>query len=351
MAKQDEQQKLISFRVEEGFLKTFEALKQRFSVGGKTISTSDLARSLIEGAQVQHGEFGELLGNQVEAVKYIQQLAQTRQPLRKAQWEFISFLVHRAYQMHRRQMVQGKYFKATLQAFAAWRRMLGQEDKAKSDTYFLSNLRRTDASDLLPRVEELIATMPVLVGASQAEFGTRNFNVAMRDGIQMLNALDLHDALAPYLAELLPVAIRSVVAQTQQPLQEIEQDYLAPSIRPTVSEHYDLSVMYSGSSLTAALSLSTHRSVHPINSFLQFQELVQILNEVTPENSSVQSDVYWLAGPPNTAGDHYYLRYRGHQMDFSGAEFMELRDLFHRAVQQPDLQGALARMTAAYGDI
>ena len=103
--------------------------------------------------------------------------------------------------------------------------------------------------------------------------------------------------------------------------------------------------------MTAALSLSTHRSVHPISSFLQLQELVQILHEVTPENSFAQSEVYWLAGPPNTAGDHYYLRYRGHQMDFSGAEFMELRDLFNRAVQQPDLQSALARMAAVYGDI
>lgn len=353
MAKSDEQQKpLISFRVEEGFLKTFEALKQRFSVGGKAMSTSDLARSLIEGAQFQQAEFGELMGNQVEAIKYIQQLSQTRQPLRKVQWEFVSFLVHRAYQMHRRQMVKGRYFKATLQAFAAWRRLLEPEDEAQFDAYFLSNLRRTDTNDLLPRIDELIETMPVLVGATQAEFGTRNFNVAMRDGIHMLNALDLHDALAPYLTDLLPVAIRSVVAQTQKPLQEIEQDYLAPPIRPTTSEHYDLSVMYSGSSLTAALSLSTHRSVHPLNSFLQFQELVQILNEVTPESPSAQSDVYWMAGPPVTGSDNsYLLRFRGHQLHFSGEEIAELRDLFHRALQQPDLQSALARMAAIYGDI
>lgn len=352
MAKPEEQQKLISFRVEEGFLQKFEALKERLSVGGRKITTSDLARSLLEAAQVQHGEFGELLGDQVESIKYIQQLAQTRQPLRKAQWEFVSFLVHRAYQSHRRQMVQGRYFKAALQAFATWRRLLERQGlPTQSDDYFLSNLRRTDTTDLLGRIDELIGTMPELVWTSQAEFGTRNLNVAMRDGIQALNALDLHDALAPFLVDLLPVAIRSVFMQTKRPLHEVEQSYLSSPIKPVESERYSLSVLSSGTSLTAALSLSTHRSINPINSFMQFQDLAQILEEVTPENPSSQSETYWLAGPPVTGSTGYYLRYLGHQMDFSADEFDELRGVFRLAKRQPDLMAALARMTAIYGDI
>lgn len=352
MAKPDEQQKLISFRVEDSFLQKFEALKERFSVGGKKITTSDLARSLLEAAQVQHGEFGELLGDQVESIKHIQQLAQTRQPLRKAQWEFVAFLVHRAYQSHRRQMVQGRYFKAALQAFATWRRLLEREGlSSQSDEYFLSNLRRTDTPDLLERVDELVRTMPELVWTSQAEFGTRNFSVAMRDGIQAINALDLHDALEPFLTDLIPVAIRSVFMQTKKPLHEVEQSYLSLPIKPIESEHYSLSVLSSGTSLTAALSLSTHRSIHPINSFMQFQELSQILEEVTPENPSTHSETYWLAGPSVTGLASYYLRYLGHQMNFSEAEFEQLRGVFRLARQQPDLRAALAKMAAIYGDI
>jgi hypothetical protein len=350
MGKQDEQQKMISFRVEERFLKVFEALKERFSVGGKATSTSDLARSFLEGAQAQQGEFGDLLVNQVEALKHIQELMQAKQPLRKAQWELVSFLIHRGYQIHRRRMVQGRYFKATLQALAAWRNLLGPANQT-FDGYFLGNLGHSDKTALLPRLDELIDTMPELVPTSQAEYGTRNFNVAMRDDIQKLNGADLNDALMPFLPDLLPVAIRFVVTETKQPLQEIQPDYLTPAIRPLSSERYDLSVMCAGSSLTAGLSLSTHRLIHPINSFVQFQEFVQLLNEVTPENSLAQSDTYWLAGPSNTGDDIYYLRLSGNQVTLSSAEFHELKDLMNRAVQQPDLKHALVRMAAVYGDI
>ena len=295
----------------------------------------------------------ECHGDPVESIKSIQQLAQTGQPLQKSQWKFVAELVHRAYQSHRRQMVQGRYFKAALQGFAAWRRLLKRSGlaAAQSDDYFLSNLRRTDATDLLGRIDGLVGTMPELVGTRQAEFGTRNLTVALRDSTQALNAQDLHDTLAPFLADLMPVAIRAVFMQTKQPLHEVEQSYLSPPIKPVESERYSLSVLSSGASLTAALSLSTHRSLHPINSFLQFQDLCQILEEVTPENPSTHSETYWLDGPPVTGSGGYYLRYLGHQMDFSTTEFEEIRGVFRLAMRRPDLMAALAEMTAIYGDI
>ncbi|KVL93088.1 hypothetical protein [Burkholderia stagnalis] len=346
--KSDDQQKLISFRVEEGFLKKFEALKERFSVGGKKTSTSELARSLLETASVQHGEFGELLGNEVESIKHIQQLAQTRQPLRRAQWELLSYLVHRAYRDNRRQMVQGTYFKTVLRAFAAWHRLANRIDR--DDRYFLSNLRDTGSLDLQQRVAELIASMPTMIWNSQAEFGSRNFNVAMRDGLNEINVLDLNEALMSYLPALLPVAVRAVCMQCGKPLMERERDYLSPPIKPVRTEHYWLSVHASGDSLTAALELSTHRSIHPINSYLQFRELAQLLEEVSPDNLSTHSDTYWLSlatGP----GTHCYVRYLGHQMAFTEAEFDELRELFRVALVQPDIQHAIQSMVAIYGDI
>jgi hypothetical protein len=289
----------------------------------------------------------------VESIKSIQQLAQTGRPLHKAHWKLVAAQVHRAYQTHQLQAVQGRYFKAVLQAFAAWRCLLGRCGLAapQSDDYFLSNLRRTEAADLVGRVDELASTMPELVGTRQAEFGARNLEVAMRDGIQPLGAQDLHDALAPFLADLMPVAIRAAFLQTKQPLHEVEQSYLSPPIKPVESARYSLSVLSSGASLTAALSLSTHRSLHPIGSFVQFQELAQILEEVTTDNPSTHSETYWLAGPPVTGGGSYYLRYLGHQMDFSVTEFEELRGVFRLAVRRPDLMAVLAEMTAIYGDI
>lgn len=350
MAKSDDQQKLIAFRVEDGFLQKFEALKERFSVGGKKTSTSDLARSLLETASLQHGEFGELLADQVEAVKHIEQLGQTRQPLRRAQWEFLSFLIHRAYQNNRRQMVQGRYFKAVLQAFAAWRQLVEGQEIAQEDRYFLSNLRDTGSSDLQQRIDDLVRTMPSLIWNSQAEFGARNFNVAMRDGIENIHALDLNEVLAPYLPDLLPVAIRAVYSHTGKPLREVERDFMSPPISPIQTEHYWLNILVSGDTFTAGLNLSTHRSLHPINSFLQFQELAQLLEEVSADNASTHSETYSISGPYGQV-EGYYLRYMGHQMEFTRGEFEELRGLFRTALLQPDVQEAVRKMVAIYGDI
>lgn len=350
MARSDDQQKLISFRVEDEFLRKFEALKERFSVSGKKTSTSDLARSLIESASLQQGEFGELLADQAESIKHIQQLSQTRQPLRRAQWEFLSFLVHRAYQNNRRQMVQGCYFRTVLQAFAAWRQLIEGQDFAQADQYFLSNLRDTGTNDLQKRIDELIATMPILTWNAQAEFGARNFNVAMRDGLENIHALDLNEALAPYLPNLIPVAIRAVHLHTGKPLREVEHDFSSPPINPIRTEHYWLTILISGSSLNAGLNLSTHRSLHPLSGFLQFQEFAQLLEEVSTVNSMANSETYSITG--STSEDSgYYLRYLGHQMEFTREEFKELRDLFQTALLQPDVKEAIRKMVAIYGDI
>lgn len=346
MSKNDDQQSLISFRLDEALTKKFEALKERFASDGKKTSTSQVARAMLQTSSLQHGEFGELYANQREEIKRIQELTRLRQPLRRAQWELLSFLIHRAYQSNRRQMVQSRYLKATLQSFAAWRRFAGDQD----DRYFLSNLRDTGSDDLLQRVDDLVSTMPTLVWNSQAEFGARNFNVAMRDGIDRLHIVDLNDAFLPYVADLLPVAVRAVYMHTGKPLREVERDVMSLPIRSIETEHYWLNIIVSGEVLTAGLDLSTHRSLHPLNSFLQFMEFAQLLDEVSPENPSTESETYSITGPVLNLTS-YYVRYRGHQMEFTPEEFEELRELFRTAFRQEDVQRAIAKMIAIYGDI
>lgn len=345
-AKPDEQQRLMSFRVDDVIMRKVEALKERFLATGKKASTSELARCLLEAATIQNGEFGELLANAADSVRNIHRLAQSSQPLTRAQWELISFLIHDAYRSNPRQMVKGKYFSASLQAFAAWRRLASRND----DQYFLSNLRRTDSNDLLGRIEELVATMPALVSNGEAEFGSRNFNVAMRDEIADINALELNAALMPHLLDLLPVVTRAVHLRTRKPLYEKERDFLAHPIRPTQTKRYWLNILVSGDSFTAAIDLTTHRAIHPINSFLQFQELFQLFDEISPYNPSASSEHYWLTGPVATVDD-YQWRYYGHQTTLAPDEFAELRELFALALQQPDVQNAVREMTRLYGDI
>lgn len=345
MAKNDDQQKLISFRVDDAIFSKFEAMRERFSVGDKKTSTSDMARRLFETASVQNGEFGELLANETESIKQIQRLALSKQPLRKAQWEFLSYLIHQAYIKNTNTTVQSKYFKVILKAFLAWRLISKEND----DRYFLGNLGGNSEGGIIARVNQLIDEMPNFIGNAQAEFGTRNFNVAMRDFIRNMDSFELNEALLPLLTQLLPVAIRANFQRTQKPLREVTQDFLRHPIKPINTEHYWLSIIVSGTSFTAGLDLTTHRSVHPINSFMQYQEFAKIL-EAGAENSYSQSENYWLIAPTSVT-ESYYLRYKGHQMEFSKDEFEELRSVFRNASEHSDVKSAVLSMIELYGDI
>ena len=291
-------------------------------------------------------DFDDCYSDPLKSIKTIQQLSHQREPLSKSQWEFISCLVHRAYQSHRRHMAQGRYVKASLQAFAAWYHLAERYGlvAAQSDEYLPTNLRTNDAPDL-------IGTRTGLVWTHHAEYVAKNLNCAIRFGLQALDALDLHAALAPFLDDLIPVAIRSLVIQTKQPLHVVEHSYLSPFINPIYSERYSLNALCSGSSFTAGLSLTTHRSFHPLNSHFQYADLYQTLEEVTPENPETHCATYWLQGPTTTGLDGYCLRYLGHQMHFSVSEFEELRGLLRLARQQPDFMEAFALMAMLYGDI
>lgn len=347
-SKQDDQNKLISFRVDDVFMKRFEALKERFSASGKKTSTSDLARSLLESASVQNAEFGDLLANVASSVREIIRLYKSNSPLRRSQWELVSYLINDAYQKNARQAVNGQYYKAALMAFSAWRRLSGKDS---NDRYFKSNLRQTGESDLLKSIDAIVQNMPQLISNSEAEFGARNFNVAMRDEIADINVLELNDVLLPYLSDLLPVVIRAVYQRTKTPLYEKERNFMASPIRPIKSDRYWLNILVSGDSFTAGLELSTHRSIHPINSFLQFQELVQIFNEVSEDNLSASSSCYWLSAPIPNCMESYHWRYYGHQMTLNPDEFVELKQIFATALQQGDVKQAVRGMIDIYGDI
>lgn len=135
-----------------------------------------------------------------------------------------------------------------------------------------------------------------------------------------------------------------VYMDPKKPLHEGQLTYLPPPIQRIDIEfkRYSLKLLLSSTSLNAVLALNTHRSMLPIHSFMQFQELSLILEAA--ENPPTQSETFSLERPPVTGdGGSYCLRYRGHQMDFSTDEFEELRELLRLARQQPDVKAALAK--------
>jgi hypothetical protein len=158
-------------------------------------------------------------------------------------------------------------------------------------------------------------------------------------------AQELSEAMRMIARGVLP---EPVYINPKKPLNEGQLTYLSPPIQRIDIEfkRYSLKLLLSSTSLNAVLALNTHRSMLPIKSFMQFQELSQILED-SSANPPTQSGTYSLDGPPVTgAGGGYRLRYSGHQMDFSADEFEELRGLFRLARQQPDVMAALARTEA-----
>jgi hypothetical protein len=268
-------------------------------------------------------------------------------PLNKLHIEFIGYIIHEAYQGEKG-IVQSKYYKSVLRAFGACYALVDQPT-VHQDGYFLSNLySRRDDQDVLARIKEITESLPKFVFRGEAEFGSRNLEVFLRDEIKEIPAEAVIRALMPYFPDLLAIATRMAYLHAGKPFVD-DGDIIYPPSNKVITENYWLSFQEQGSTFSMALGLSTHKSIHVCNSFIQFQRFLHLLNEKS-FNVDPSKDTEYLiisTGPDAPI----YIRYHQHQMEFTRSEFQELCNLFDKAMAQPDIQATIARMVSFYGDI
>lgn len=350
--KEKNQQQLISFRVDGDLFKKFEALKLRFLGNDKKVSSSDLARSLIESTRDGQLEFGELLADQQNALENIQHLANTNQTLSLVQWEFLSYLVNRLYKEQGLGILQGAYLKVVIRAFEAWWNMALKYKLNLHERYFMSNLSRSQESEnLSKKIQEVLNAIPEHIWSAEAEFASRNLNVVLRDDSQKIDPLDLHNTLKPYLPEILMLAKRAVYMETKEPFafREPTLGFDAP-LMPISSGKYSLMVNAANSDFSAAIYLPSHRCTYTVGSYMEFVELKNLIMNVDEYGPSLDGKRFSITGPFGTSFE-YYLRNTGHQLEFNQEEFDDLKALVKKTSSAKQMQLIDRKMLAIYGDV
>jgi hypothetical protein len=269
-------------------------------------------------------------------------------PFNKQHLEFLGYIVHDAYQSGEA-LVQSKYYKSVLQAFAACY-VLVEKPTVHQAGYFLSNLypAADNQQEVLGRVNELVNSMPPLIHRIEAEFGSRNLEVFLRDEINEISIEIVLHALAPFLPDLLAIATRKAYLRSGKPFVD-DGDIVYPPSNKISTENYWLHVREQNDTFFAFLGLETHKSIHTTNNFIQFQKFLRLLNEASFKAEPVKDAEYRIVSRSPDAP--IYIQYHQHQMEFTQNEFQELRSLFDNAMAQPDIQATVARMISFYGDI
>jgi len=89
------QQPVISVRVSEALRGRLERLKEIiYSKSGNTVSTSEVAKQLLESAREDRLELVELLGDPTESLLRIRHKAEGRHLLSQAEWTLVAYYCH-----------------------------------------------------------------------------------------------------------------------------------------------------------------------------------------------------------------------------------------------------------------
>jgi len=197
------QQPVISIRISEVLRSRLDRLKEVLSrKSGENVTTSEVAKQLLESAREDRLEVAELLANATVALAAARRKAEAGLSLARAEWIVLAYYVQLGVESHIGVLISPETMKGILEAFlAAYRVRRGK--KSSQDTHYLSNLPVLDKEgkpvfgaeaegiDVLTAVERLIRKID---GPRDEEiwpqFAARNLYEFLEDesfGIEAMN--------------------------------------------------------------------------------------------------------------------------------------------------------------------
>lgn len=217
-------------------LRDFMARKTR-----EKVSTSDVAKQLLESARSDYWELIEFLKQPTQALFQIRKKYEAQHPLSRAEWGVLVHYVQIGQEALSLNPLSLGSQRAILEAFQAiYPLRKGTSDR---DDYYIGNLpcRPDDSND--PSTPEQVhkaiaATLQAFAnGDEKASFAGRNLQIFLEE--EKIPAVDaLNKALRPYWLALWRVAARGHYLEQRQPIRdphrdrEESEDNFAPDFPP-----------------------------------------------------------------------------------------------------------------------
>ena len=365
------QQQTLSIRISDTLREYLERSKQILSSGrGESVSTSDVAKILLESAKEDRLDFrlevADLQQDPTASLVGIRRKWQGQQPLARAEWVFQSQYIQVATEDLSQVAAPppARVFVSLLEAFLAVRSL--RTDRGTGlDRYYLGNLgvpegagfneRRLDPNLVQQTITDLMEGLRKDPGGSKPLLAGRAFYVALRDE-DIPDLVALNQALEPYQPVLFRLAARGHWMRERRPVRlERGGPGVIASVPTLVTGGFRLSgAVGSSGEISLAITMEQKNIVYPLGSFPEIREFAGMLEHM--KAGGAWNGIHFTGHVvPGSEDKPMLLAFRrqrdGVQLAFSMEEWHSLRGLVAQALTAPQLRPIWEELELVYGEL
>jgi hypothetical protein len=369
---QQPQNLTLSLRISEALRNRLEDLRKlTASRKGDNVSTSEIAKRLLEAAHHERMEVVELLGKATESLLEIRRKGEAGQMLSRAQWTLLAYYVQRGSEGFSKTPPSRESFIGMLKAFSAAYQLSNK--RSRYDGEYFSNLGpdawpeqplgsspitpevvRVAVAKLLQHLEDPASRCgpPIMAG--------RNLYLLLEDAEKPCSVAELNQALAPFFRVLWRVAARGHYAAAREPIRASGQTFFRPPI-PTLHEN--------GFTLTFSLGMDgelsmllclpgTRGPAYPLAPYpmiAEFRSMLRAFPEPRPQQIWDGERLFAFTTQAHTPGEPIDCWFRaknnGITVGFSSEEWKTVGELFRRGWEMPEVKVAWEALSLEYGEM
>ena len=378
-AEKPSQGQTLSLRISDALYARLERVRQLLSSKkGDSVSTSEVAKQLLESAREDRFEVADLMAEPTEALLQIRRKGEAQHILSRAEWILLAHFAHQgleAYTERTPNPVSNESLIAVLDAFLAVYD-LRTERTSLRDSYYLNNLPSEcrpakakggeDSDRATPEmVRRTVAETRKRLSDSTTKWDTflagRNLHILLED--EKLPGVDaVNRTLRPFFPALWRLAARGHYCLTHQPLRAkstTQDSFFQPPI-PSIKEG-DFTLSFNrgeGNDIFLLLSFPGSRGpMYPISSYPKITEFRAILAALSPDSPTPRWEggyfLAYVAQPVEGRGKDYWFRAHDNGITFglSEKEWRSVQALFRRAWELPEIRMAWDALTLEYGEL
>jgi hypothetical protein len=366
------QQPVISIRVSEALRSRLERLKEVLSKkSGDNVTTSEVAKQLLESAREDRLEVAELLADGTGALTAARRKSEAGQSLSRAEWIVVAYYVQLGVESHTGARISPETMRGILEAFlAAYQVRRGK--RSSRDAHYLSNLPILDKQgkrvqgaeaegiDVPTAAERLIRMMKLSdVDEVWPQFAARNLYEFLEEesfGIETMN-----QALKPHWPTLWRTAARGHYLVRGYPVRDASRSAAAehpwgPAISSVFEGGFVLSFATgSERDLSVLVSLPQTRNamyeIAPWPVITEFRSMLENWDTSTPNSFWRGRWFFGYTAVETTAAPVWVRCQESVSFGFTAEEWASLQTAFHRAWQMPQLQHISGELMLEYGEI
>ena len=362
----------LSLRISEALRNRLEDLRKLTALRkGDNVSTSEIAKRLLESAQHERMELVELLGKATESLLEIRRKGEAGQMLSRAEWTLLAYYVQRGSEAFSKIPPSRQSFIGILKAFDAVYQLSNK--RSRYDGEYFSNLGpdswpkeplglgviapevvRRAVAQLLQRLEDRASGIgpPITAG--------RLLYMLLEDVEKSLSVAELNQALAPFFRVLWRVAARGHYASERAPIRASGQFFFRPPI-PTLHENgftLAFSVGMDGE-LSMLLCLpGTRGPAYPLAPYpviAEFRSMLRAFPEPKPQQTFDGERFFAFTTQAHTPGEPIDCWFRakdnGITVGFSSEEWKTVGELFRRGWEMPEVKVEWEALSLEYGEM